>query len=169
MVTHLIISAIHNKRDDLKKAILTNRSKSVQEYTFEGAVAEAIQYHGACHIDVGIQEAAKAVAYLEDPGIRSMEKYLERAAIVRQVAFSGGDAFKYDPVITEKELDGAIDKVRKVAKDRACDKNVTNPICKAASKTETELEGLRQNAKTLDQSLEKRVRRRGGGQGTRGT
>ena len=62
---HLITAAINNGRKDLLTAIDAQRGKKIGEYTLERALAEVVQYHGACSLIGGLEKAAKDVTTVD--------------------------------------------------------------------------------------------------------
>jgi hypothetical protein len=68
VTSSVIVPSIHNTRADLLKEILAKRGKALSEYTVEGAIADAIMYHGACSMDAGIAYAQKSIQAFDDIG-----------------------------------------------------------------------------------------------------
>ncbi len=65
VTAHLVTKAIASKRRDVLKDIDTNRKLSIAEYTLERALAEAVQYHGACSLIAGLEKASEAVTTID--------------------------------------------------------------------------------------------------------
>ena len=61
VATSVIVPGIQQRRADLLKELMDKRSKTLTEYTIEGAIADAIMYHGACSLDAGIAYAQKSI------------------------------------------------------------------------------------------------------------
>ena len=65
VTVHLITAAINSVRKDLLTTIDTQRGKKIGEYTLERALAEVVQYHGACSLIGGLEKAAKDVTTVD--------------------------------------------------------------------------------------------------------
>ena len=65
VTVHLITAAINNVRKDLLTDIDAQRGKKIGEYTLERALAEVVQYHGACSLIGGLEKAAKDVTTVD--------------------------------------------------------------------------------------------------------
>ena len=64
--TSIIIPGIEKTRAEILADIMTKRGKKLSEYTIEGAMADAIKYHGACSMDMGISYAQKSIQSFDD-------------------------------------------------------------------------------------------------------
>ncbi|UJP05970.1 MAG: hypothetical protein LZF61_03045 [Nitrosomonas sp.] len=72
VTTSVIIPAFQQKRADLATAMIQKRSRKISEYTIEGAIADAINYHGACSLDSGISQAQRSLQFFGDIGLTRM-------------------------------------------------------------------------------------------------
>jgi hypothetical protein len=54
LTAHLVANGIDKRRDGILEAIQEARKKGIEEYTLEGAIADAITYHGACSLIGGL-------------------------------------------------------------------------------------------------------------------
>lgn len=104
IATSVIIPGIQKTRSDLLKEILHNRSKTLEDYTIEGAIADAIKYHGACNMDTGISYAQKSIQSYDDLGIKKFIEIQKELGIAR----SASESFTIGPltslVVSEKCL-----------------------------------------------------------------
>jgi hypothetical protein len=51
--------------------------RSVQLYSVEQAVFDAVRFHAACSTVVGLQEASESISEVEDPGLRMVKRVFE--------------------------------------------------------------------------------------------
>ncbi len=86
VATSVIIPGIQNKRNEILTSIMAKRSKSLSEYTIEGAIADAIIYHGACSIDAGIAFAQKSIQSYEDIGVNKLSEIQNKLNITRSLS-----------------------------------------------------------------------------------
>lgn len=71
----VIFQGVESRRAELLKALVANRtdtatgaSASIDKYTLSAAVADALEYHAACSIASGLQQASEKVADSRDGG-----------------------------------------------------------------------------------------------------
>ena len=104
VATSVIIPGIQKSRADLLKEIENKRSKPLDQYTVEGAMADAISYHGACSMDTGIAYAQKSIQSYDDIGIQkftTIQTALTASRNVSELLINGPIT---SPVIAEKVL-----------------------------------------------------------------
>ena len=65
VTAHLITKAITSARSDMLKDIDKHRKANAADYTLERALAEAVQYHGACSLIAGLEKASEAVTTMD--------------------------------------------------------------------------------------------------------
>ncbi len=77
VATSVIVPAIQKQRAEILVEIQNKRvgpnKLGLTEYTIEGAIADAIRYHGACSMDAGISFAQKSIQSFDDVGLKTME------------------------------------------------------------------------------------------------
>ncbi len=78
ITTSVIIPGIQKTRSALLKEMLDKRTKNLSEYTIEGAIADAIEYHGACSMDTGISCAQKSIQSFDDVGIKKLNELINK-------------------------------------------------------------------------------------------
>lgn len=78
ITTSVIIPGIQKTRSALLKEMLNKRTKDLSEYTIEGAIADAIEYHGACSMDTGISCAQKSIQSFDDVGIKKLNEFINK-------------------------------------------------------------------------------------------
>jgi len=81
----IIIKGIEKRREKLKKAMLEQRAKPIEEYTAALAMADAIDYHNACTLGKGLEEADAALEFAKNPGLEAFTDAFSEAP-----AFAGG-------------------------------------------------------------------------------
>ncbi|MDP3110767.1 MAG: hypothetical protein Q8M71_01540 [Thermodesulfovibrionales bacterium] len=155
LATSVIIPGIQKTRSDLLKEILNKRSKKIDEYTIEGAIADAIAYHGACSMDTGISYAQKSIESYGDIGIKRFNEIQNELGIAR----SASESFTIGPltslVVSEKVLDDFAKKLEDYekktdSKNKEQEKLITNIATQKESATKGD---LRKEAKDLDEKL----------------
>ncbi len=152
VLTSVIIPAIQKSREDLKREIRSKRGESRESYTIQGAIADAIQYHGRCHIDVGIQEASASLG-ATDTGLQAVANAIQTAQFGRSLL---------QPDTLEPLLAVGISSVKKVEnaestiKELDCPESQTNKeACNAIKKRfEDELTTLKDNAVKVDKEYD---------------
>lgn len=86
IATSIIIPGIQSTRKNFLKEIMVKRKKeSIEIYTIEGAIADAITYHGYCSMDTGISFAQKSIQTtdnIQSIDDRGMTKLIE---IIKQI------------------------------------------------------------------------------------
>ncbi len=107
LATSVIVPAIQQRRQEVFDEIMGRRKWTLERYTVEGAVADAIAYHGACSIDAGIAHAQKSLQSFADIGVRRFAEVQEKFNEARLVHQSAGVLNLSDTVFAEEILDEA--------------------------------------------------------------
>jgi hypothetical protein len=160
IATSVIIPGIQKSRNEFHKEILNKRSKLLEEYTIEGAIADAITYHGYCSMDTGIAYAQKSIQSYDDIGIKRFNELQRELGVAR----SASESFTIGPLASlvvagkvledfEKQLNE--DKIRinklDLSKDKQKDVKIKyDALLKATSDKEGD---LRKEAQALDDEL----------------
>ena len=114
--TSVIIPGIEKTRSELLEEILKKRSKTLEVYTIEGAIADVIKYHGACSMDTGISYAQKSIQSYGDIGIKRFNEVQNMLGTAR----SASESFTIGPltslVVSEKVLDDFANKLSEYKK-----------------------------------------------------
>lgn len=105
VATSVIVPSIHKARDDLLKEILKKRSQPIKDYTIEGAIADAIMYHGACSMDAGIGHAQKSIQAFDDIGVKRFTDIQTSLGVSRSISASFTLGPVASPVVAKKVLD----------------------------------------------------------------
>lgn len=93
LATSVIVPGIERRRATLLADIASKRCYSLETYTVMYALRDAVAYHGACMIDVGIAEAGKIISQTDDPGIKNLTASLRHYAQMQSmmnIAANGG-------------------------------------------------------------------------------
>jgi hypothetical protein len=80
----LVATGIDKRREELHNKMKKKRKYDIADYTVEEAVSDAILYHGACSMDSGLDEAAKAMQIDYNFGIQQVAgtmEHVKRAAV----------------------------------------------------------------------------------------
>lgn len=105
VATSVIIPGIQKSRNEFHKEILKKRKNTLEDYTIEGAIADAITYHGYCSMDTGIAYAQKSIQSYDDIGIKRFNELQRELGVAR----SPSELFTIGPlaslVVSEKVLD----------------------------------------------------------------
>jgi len=84
LATQVIIEGIDVRRREIYEQIVQRgQAKTIDEYSVEAAVKDAIFYHAQCNVVTGFQVAQDSIKTVEDPGIQAANKTLARLATTR--------------------------------------------------------------------------------------
>jgi hypothetical protein len=110
LAMQVITDGIDLRRNKLREKIETRRTANNNEtnYTVELAVNDALEFHGACSLTVGLKEAGAAIKRAQNPGV--ME-----ALRMQQMLQSGRVIAEDQPVFAQVELSKQIGRVEAVA------------------------------------------------------
>jgi len=101
LAVHVITKGIDNRRKSMHAAMLSKRGASADgltgpSYTVQAAIADAIQYHGACSMIAGLEEAGDAVQEVANPGIEMMSKVMVMQRHLKEIGVvKSPDEFKW--------------------------------------------------------------------------
>ncbi|MBB1274816.1 hypothetical protein [Psychromonas sp. SR45-3] len=155
--TSVIVPGIHSKRAELLTEMSEKRHLPLDNYTVEGAIADAIVYHGACSLDEGVSFAQKSIISYEDIGIKKFTAIQEQLGKSRNIseAFILGplDSLFVSEIILKdicKKLDELKDVVDSLKKETLILKHTL--LTKSCNEGDYKVE-----AEKLDESLSKIV------------
>ncbi|WP_337881164.1 hypothetical protein [Rheinheimera sp.] len=153
IATSVIIPGIQKSRADLLKEIDKKRSQPLTQYTVEGAMADAITYHGACSMDTGIGYAQKSIQSFDDIGISKLNDAMASLSNSRRLS----ESFMLRPidslVVAEKVLAGFAAKLKDYkSRVSPTQKAVDDMITKLTADVKTD-GSLGKEAAELDQVL----------------
>jgi hypothetical protein len=89
LTTNIIAEGIDALRADYKEKIATKRISDFTEYTMEGALGDAIHYHGLCSMISGLQYAGKAIRMTVDPGLGAAARIMDNLNTLKSIANNG--------------------------------------------------------------------------------
>ncbi|MBB1161826.1 hypothetical protein [Aquariibacter albus] len=73
VAAQVIVKGISKRRSDIMEKIFEARKDAKGDYTLEGAIADAITYHGACSLIGGLEQADGALGkYVENTGLDAL-------------------------------------------------------------------------------------------------
>jgi hypothetical protein len=85
----VIVPGIEKRRGEILQSILKNRCRTPDRYTIGLALAQALQFHSACAMDVGIAEGGNAIKNATNPGAQGMASFMSLGAQVNQAQSVG--------------------------------------------------------------------------------
>ena len=80
----VIVPGIEKRRADILASIITNRCQTPDRYTIGLALAQALQFHSACAMDVGIAEGGNAVKNATNPGAAGLASFISMGNQISQ-------------------------------------------------------------------------------------
>lgn len=90
VATSIITPGIEKARSEFLVEIMNKRKDTpfaISVYTIQGAIADAIKYHGLCSMDAGINAAQKSLQAPDDVGVQKLIKALEYYEAARSKLF----------------------------------------------------------------------------------
>jgi hypothetical protein len=78
----VIVPGIEKRRADILTSIIQNRCQTPDRYTIGLAIAQALQFHAACSMDVGLAEGGQAIKNATNPGAQGMASFISLGAQV---------------------------------------------------------------------------------------
>jgi hypothetical protein len=90
LTTNLIVDGIEARRSEYVKDINAKRSSALDDYTLEGAIADALYYHGLCSMLSGLQYASRHIRMTVDPGMNAAMRILDRFNTLKSIAEGKG-------------------------------------------------------------------------------
>lgn len=66
LASHVISRGITVRRDSIIQRIVQTRDQDLDKYTLEGAISDAVTYHGACTLISGLEQASASVDSTKD-------------------------------------------------------------------------------------------------------
>lgn len=87
LAAHVIVQGIELRQNRLKKELLeTRQGKSVEEYSMEAAINDAIVIDGNCSTVSGLIEAQEAIREVESPGLKTAARVIAGNAALRELS-----------------------------------------------------------------------------------
>ena len=96
LTVSVIASGIKLDRQEVYEQIVKyGQQNDVDKYSVEGAIKDALYYHGECSLIAGIEKAGDSVKLAADPGLDAVNRVLLKLNIAKSLAQSGStDASK---------------------------------------------------------------------------
>ncbi len=69
LAMEVITAGIHTRRAEILTKIKEDRKAENSSYTIPGAVGDALRYHAACSVLVGLEVASQAIERVNNPGV----------------------------------------------------------------------------------------------------
>lgn len=92
LASHIIVQGIENRREEIYGKILQAREQSLVAYPVEAAVRDAVRYHGACSMVIGVEAASEAIRMVKDPGLEMSLYTVEKAQKLKSMLADGNSA-----------------------------------------------------------------------------
>jgi hypothetical protein len=86
LTTNLIVDGVEARRSEYIKDINMKRASGLDDYTLEGAIADALHYHGLCSMISGLQYASRHIRMTVDPGMNAAMRILDRFNTLKAIA-----------------------------------------------------------------------------------
>jgi hypothetical protein len=133
----VLTNAFHVRRKKIYREIADRQNKGINEYPVEAAVKDALEYHGACSLIAGLEEAALSVERAQNPGLEELENVVDKVDKIRKKVEA------WNPKKEEKGAKNGEGKVKKDGKkgDEQAKKEEMGGEAKA-KKQETKMKGL---------------------------
>ena len=77
LLAEVITRGIAEERDTLFKKVKKKQTYSIQSYSVEQALADAVQYNAKCSLIAGLENAQKAQSFYSDPGLERMSELFD--------------------------------------------------------------------------------------------
>lgn len=104
VASSVIVPGIQQRRAEVLKELMEKRSKTLEQYTVEGAIADAITYHGACSLDAGIAYAQKSIQAFDDIGVKRLVSIQNQVSSARTILASATSPLG-EVIVSQKILD----------------------------------------------------------------
>ncbi len=158
VTTSVIIPGFKKRREEILKEILKKRSKGIDEYTVEGAVADAIKYHGACSLDEGVAQAQKSIVFFGDIGLERLKNVQNEIGIIRKVSESLTDSMG-NVIVASTVLKDFVNNLNEYKKKATNPSDlfteIENHLKQATKQNNSEGEEYLKKASELDEALQK--------------
>jgi hypothetical protein len=83
---NVIVDGIEARQRDIYTEIVQQRAQDTDTYTIQAAVKDALYFHGACSIVVGLQYAEASIKTTQDPGIDAATRIMLKAKNLKAAA-----------------------------------------------------------------------------------
>jgi len=90
VASQVITKGINARRSEILEKIMTAKKATLEEYTVENAIADAITYHGACSLIAGLEQADSAITKLNTTNNVGLDALNANAIFKAKVSDAGG-------------------------------------------------------------------------------
>jgi hypothetical protein len=93
VATSVIIPGIEKRRSEIMTEIANHQCSGVTSYSLTMALTDAIRFHGACNIDIGISEASQSINQTgnNEVGIDELNTELQKYSLIKKTIDAGKD------------------------------------------------------------------------------
>lgn len=87
----VVTKGLTARREVMFQTMRRNWNVSLNEYSVEAAIGDALDYHGACTVIAGLEEASDSISTVSDPGLTTLTRAFKAFGEARR-ALDGGVA-----------------------------------------------------------------------------
>ena len=87
LTAEVIVRGIESRRSEIQEKINSRRTSTIDSYTVEDAVADAVKYHSVCNLISGLEHASSQVQLSQDPGLMRTLSLLKKAGVEGPISF----------------------------------------------------------------------------------
>jgi hypothetical protein len=99
LAVHVIVSGIETRQQQIYTQIVQNgQNKTIEQYTVEAAIKDALFYHGQCSVVTGLEVASNSIKLAAEPGIDAATVAMLKVKNAQNIA-NGGTP---DPALASK-------------------------------------------------------------------
>jgi len=93
LAMQVITKGIEARRTALYKAIEGRQAREISQYTVEAAVKDALEYHNACTLLTGLEEAGASIERASNPGVAQLNEFFKANPVMKSLILGeqGGD------------------------------------------------------------------------------
>lgn len=82
----VLTKGIRARRRAIREGMCTRAVEKVGVYTAWAAIADAVEYHSACNVITGLEEASDSITKVQNPGPDQLSAYLDQLVVARDKA-----------------------------------------------------------------------------------
>lgn len=92
VAVNVIIDGIEQRQQDVyRQIVLAGQTRTLEEYSLEAAIKDALFYHGQCSIMTGLRVASDAIKFTNDPGIDAATRILLKLNNAKKISSGATD------------------------------------------------------------------------------
>lgn len=77
LAIEVMVSGINSKRATILTDINSRRADTATDYTLNGAVRDALLYHGSCNAVTGMEVAGQSITRADNPGAKELSRFID--------------------------------------------------------------------------------------------